>query len=354
MLDIHRTLLLRLLISWLAISLVIGGGVFYYGVEKIDDKLVGVATAESAKVTAAGLALINAPVAKGGLLDHLASDFMRAHFVVVEFYDRDHKKVLEEVNPNFVAIEQHLKQHPHAFPVDGRPHYERFRVDQQTVLQVMVPLKDASGKLAGFFEGVFAVDAETLAGLQEDLVITLVTTLLVALLTTLVLYPVILTLNRDVVRFSRDLLRSNVELMEVLGSAIAKRDSDTNIHNYRVAIYAVKLAETAKLDATRIRDLIGGAFLHDVGKIGISDSILLKPARLDEREFAAMKTHVAIGVDIIEKSNWLQQARDVVEFHHEKYDGNGYLKGLRGEDIPLTARIFAIVDVFDALTSKRP
>jgi putative nucleotidyltransferase with HDIG domain len=142
--------------------------------------------------------------------------------------------------------------------------------------------------------------------------------------------------------------------MEVMGSAIAKRDSDTNIHNYRVTIYAVRLGEAVGLDLPAIRNLIAGAFLHDVGKIGITDAILLKPARLDEFEFTVMKTHVALGVDILRKSAWLERARDVVEFHHEKYDGSGYLKGLRGEEIPVVARIFAIVDVFDALTSKRP
>ncbi|MDP2751446.1 MAG: HD domain-containing protein, partial [Rhodocyclaceae bacterium] len=174
------------------------------------------------------------------------------------------------------------------------------------------------------------------------------------LATTLILYPVILALNRDVLRQARALLKGNVELMEVLGSAIAKRDSDTNIHNYRVAIYAVHLARAAGLDAEAIRHLIAGAFLHDVGKIGISDTILLKPGRLDEAEFTTMKTHVALGVDILQKSDWLKQAREVVEFHHEKFDGSGYMKHLSGEEIPIAARIFAIVDVFDALTSQRP
>ncbi len=352
--DIHRTLLRRLLISWLAISLTIGGAVLYYGIEKIDDQLVGLATADASRLSAAALAQINGAAPGADAVQQLASGFVRDHFVVVELYNRDRAKVAEEVNPNFEAVEQYLKQHPHSFPFDGRPHYERFAVGEQTVLQVLVPLKDASGKLAGFFEGVFIVDSETLDRLQRELAVLLLTTLLVVLLTTLVLYPVILSLNRDVVRFSRDLLKGNVELMEVLGSAIAKRDSDTSVHNYRVSIYAVKLAEAAGLATEAIRDLIGGAFLHDVGKIGISDAILLKPGRLDEHEFALMKTHVAMGVDIIQKSNWLQRARDVVEFHHEKFDGNGYLKGLKGEDIPLTARIFAIVDVFDALTSKRP
>ena len=354
MLNIHHILLRRLLFSWLLISLSIGGAVTYYGLAKIDDRLVDIATAESAKVSAAGLALINTPSANISPLEHLTSDFMRAHFVVVRFYDRERRKVLEEVNPAFAQIEQRLERHPHILPFDGKRHYERFLVGDQEVLQVVVPLEKPIGATSGFFEGVFVVDAQTLARLRQELAISLLTTLLAVLLTTLVLYPVILALNRDVIRFSHDLLKSNIELMEVLGSAIAKRDSDTSAHNYRVSIYAVKLAEADGLGAGAIRDLIGGAFLHDVGKIGISDAILLKPARLDEREFSTMRTHVALGVDILAKSNWLQRARDVVEFHHEKFDGSGYLKGLKGEEIPLAARIFAIVDVFDALTSRRP
>jgi HD-GYP domain-containing protein (c-di-GMP phosphodiesterase class II) len=184
--------------------------------------------------------------------------------------------------------------------------------------------------------------------------VTLAIALCTVLLTTLVLYPVIISLHRNVMKFTRDLLQGNIELMEVLGGAIAKRDSDTNIHNYRVSIYAVRLAEAAQIDADTIRELIAGAFLHDVGKIGISDNILLKPAKLSEAEFEVMKTHVTLGVDILAKSNWLKSARDVVEFHHEKFNGGGYVRGLSGEAIPISARVFAIVDVFDALTSKRP
>lgn len=247
-----------------------------------------------------------------------------------------------------------MKQRGHQFPQDDQPHYQRFTLGDDMVLQVVVPLRDKAQSIAGYFEGVFLIDRETLERLRGELALSLLTVLAAVLLTTLTLYPVIVGLNREVVRFSRDLLKGNIELMEVLGSAIAKRDSDTNVHNYRVSIYAVRLAEAAGLPATQIRELITGAFLHDVGKIGISDAILLKPGRLDESEFAIMKQHVAIGVDILKKSDWLQQARDVVEFHHEKYDGSGYLRGLKGDAIPVTARIFAIVDVFDALTSRRP
>ena len=142
--------------------------------------------------------------------------------------------------------------------------------------------------------------------------------------------------------------------MEVMGAAIAKRDSDTHAHNYRVTLYALALGRAAELPAPTLRTLIAGAFLHDVGKIGIPDAILLKPAKLSTEEFETMKQHVALGRDILASATWLAQAIDVAEFHHEKFDGSGYLRGLAGEDIPLTARVFAIADVFDALTSRRP
>jgi len=103
-----------------------------------------------------------------------------------------------------------------------------------------------------------------------------------------------------------------------------------------------------------MRSLIKGAFIHDVGKIAIRDSILLKPGRLDADEFAEMKTHVSHGGDIVRQTEWLADAAEVVKYHHEKFDGSGYLTGLGGEDIPVIARIFAIADVFDALTSARP
>jgi len=354
MLNIHRTLLQRMVIGWVCISLAVGSSVLYYGIESIDDQLVGLATSESTKLTDASLRLINGDDADHAALKHLAEEFVRGQFVVVEIYNRERKRILEQVNPQQQPIEDHLKQHGHAFPPGAVPQYERFVVGDQSVLQVMVPLKDAAGAIAGYFEGVIVIDPDTLDRLRRDLAVTLGIALCTVLLTTLVLYPMIMSLNRNVIQFTRDLLRGNIELMEVLGGAIAKRDSDTNIHNYRVSIYAVRLAEAAGLDADAIRSLVAGAFLHDVGKIGISDNILLKPGKLSEAEFEVMKTHVTLGVDILAKSNWLKSARDVVEFHHEKFDGKGYMLGLKGEDIPVNARVFAIVDVFDALTSKRP
>jgi len=150
------------------------------------------------------------------------------------------------------------------------------------------------------------------------------------------------------------LLEANIEMIEVLGSAIAKRDSDTSAHNYRVTLIALALAEAHGLERPALQALVKGSFLHDVGKIGISDTILLKPGRLDHDEFETMKTHVLHGTDIVSRYGWLRDALDIVRYHHEKFDGRGYPEGLSGVTIPVSARIFAVADVFDALTSARP
>ena len=354
MLNIHRILFRRLLISWLVVSAVVGGGVFLYGVERIDDQIVDIAIAESQKFAGQGLPLMRSATGNCTALEMLVEQYAREHFVMIELYDAEHHQLVKKVNPKHAALEKTLSSRGHKFPQDQAYHYERFRHEGQTLLQVLIPLRDSEKNIAGYFEGEFLVDEATMNRLHQELTLTLLAILSAVLLTVIVLYPVVMSLNRDVIRHTRELLLGNIELMEVLGSAIAKRDSDTNVHNYRVSIYAVRLAEAIGLPVDGIRTLIAGAFLHDVGKIGISDAILLKPAKLTEEEFSVMKTHVALGVDILAKSTWLQTARDVVECHHEKFNGTGYGQGLAGDDIPINARIFAIVDVFDALTSKRP
>lgn len=352
--ELHKKILNRLMAAWVAISLVLGGGVVLYGFTTIDKQLVALASSESARLAQSKLpALRNVPADALGL-EGVAADFARRQFVSVELFDRGGQPVVAEINPRHADLANAFARAHKRLPVEGELHYEKHRLNDATVLQVMIPLVDAAGDSVGHFQGVFLIDPATITRLRTNIALTLAVVLGAVLLTTLVLYPVILALNRDVMRYSQNLLHANIDLMEVMGSAIAKRDSDTNIHNYRVAVYAVRLAEAAGLDAQAIGNLIAGAFLHDVGKIGITDAILLKPGRLDAAEFAIMRSHVSLGVDILRKSVWLERARDVVEFHHEKFDGSGYLKGLKGEEIPINARIFAIVDVFDALTSKRP
>lgn len=352
--NIHNIVVRRLALAWMILSIVLGVVVFYLETESADDRILNLAVLETQSFTSENLHRLNQPDPDLSGLRQKTAEFLKSHFVIVELYNRDKKKTLEGVDPGKDEVEAELKKNPHSFPLADATYYRKLLIGGNVFLQVLLPLKEKNGALAGYFEGVYQVDAETLNNVRNDVIRALILVVVIVLATTLALYPIIISLNRNLVDLSRDLLKGNIELMEVLGNAVAKRDSDTSVHNYRVTIYAIRLAEAVKLPDAGLRDLIAGAFLHDVGKIGISDNILLKPGRLTDEEFAVMRTHVALGVDILAKSDWLLDARDVVEFHHEKFDGSGYLKGLKGEAIPLNARIFAIVDVFDALISERP
>ncbi|HNJ76001.1 MAG TPA: HD domain-containing phosphohydrolase [Azospira sp.] len=353
--PIHRIILSRLAAAWVALSLLFGGVAYVIELEKIDDFVVALATAESERFKLFGIPLDPAEdSASARLLQSRAREFASENFVVIEVYNRQRQRLVEAVNPRHERIEHELSKRGHEFPKDDRPHYQRMTIDETTLVQTVVPLRGPDQQISGYFEGVFIVDQATMKRLREDLIHALTVTLVAVLLTTVALYPVILSLNRKVLDFSREVVKGNLEMASVLGAAIAKRDSDTNAHNFRVTLYAIALGEAVGIDATAMRALILGAFLHDVGKIGISDNILLKPAKLDPEEFAIMRTHVTLGLDILQDAEWLQAATDVVGNHHEKFDGTGYPRGLKGEAIPLNARIFAIVDVFDALASERP
>lgn len=349
--DLHHLVINRLLAAWVGISLIIGGGVAYVGLGKIDDQLAAQAAEAAARFS--GMRLAEAPEDEAAA--RVADELVRWHFIAVDVYNRDHIRVTRVMRPTHANLEPELDRLGRLdFPAAGQREFRKLTIAGENVLQVMLPLHDGGGAVSGYFEGFFVVDPATLSRLRRDMAITLGIVLCAVLLTAIAFYPVILSLNRDVMRYSHDLLKGNIELMETLGSAVAQRDSNTSLHNYRVTIYSVRLAEAVGLDRNSIRQLIAGAFLHDVGKIGISDTILLKPAKLSADEFGTMKTHVKLGVELLGKSPWLQRARDVVEFHHERFDGTGYPAGLSGTAIPVRARIFAIIDVFDALTSKRP
>ena len=154
--------------------------------------------------------------------------------------------------------------------------------------------------------------------------------------------------------FERRLLEQNIQTAEVLGTAITMRDHDTGAHNFRVALYAGAFGEELGFDQGTLRDLIAGAFLHDIGKIAIPDRILLKAGKLSDDEALVMREHCGYGAQLIEELPAFRGAVPVVRHHHERYDGSGYPDRLADERIPVIARAFAIVDVFDALVSDRP
>ncbi len=257
----------------------------------------------------------------------------------------------EEI-PNLDRLVEEAKRQ--ASPVDDRPVVVPLaKIDNRYTFAIGLRV-DYKGETLAQLRGLYVITPEVMRQFWLDIVRSVGASILIVILVSGLHYPVLRQLVDRLGQLSINLLDANLETLQGFGSAIAKRDSDTDAHNFRVTIYAVKLAEAVDLNAGSIRTLVKGAFLHDVGKIGIRDHILLKPGRLEPDEFEIMKTHVKHGLDIVNNCHWLRDAGEVVGNHHEKFDGTGYYQALKGEEIPITARIFAIVDVFDALTSERP
>jgi putative nucleotidyltransferase with HDIG domain len=144
------------------------------------------------------------------------------------------------------------------------------------------------------------------------------------------------------------------ETLEALGAALDLRDNETAGHSRRVTLYSLEIAKAMECSKELSRQLTWAAFLHDIGKIGIPDSILLKTRRLTSEEMAIMQTHVRIGFNLLSQIAFLAPASEIVLTHHERFDGTGYPQGLMGDEIPLGARIFAVADTLDAITSDRP
>ena len=163
-------------------------------------------------------------------------------------------------------------------------------------------------------------------------------------------------LEREVKHQTRELIHSRLQVVQRLGRAAEFKDNETGLHVIRMSHYSRLLAQAYGGSERWVDMLFTAAPMHDVGKIGIADYILLKPGRLDADEWEIMKKHTLYGAEIVgdDSSPLLQMSRTIALTHHEKWDGSGYPAGLAGTDIPLEGRITAISDVFDALTSSRP
>jgi putative nucleotidyltransferase with HDIG domain len=151
-----------------------------------------------------------------------------------------------------------------------------------------------------------------------------------------------------------DLEKSYDITLEAMGDALDLRDAETEGHSRRVTAYTITLARRLGLNAEQLRIIARGAFLHDIGKIATPDCILLKPAKLDPAETEIMRQHCTRGYEMVHKIPFLSEAAEIIYAHQETFDGRGYPRGLSGEQIPLGARIFAIADTLDAITSDRP
>ncbi len=195
--------------------------------------------------------------------------------------------------------------------------------------------------------GFLRVSDKVVADFIENAIVICGITSFIAMLVSFVQYYIS-------IKVSRTLVKANVKTLLLLGNTIALRDNDTFHHNLRVMIYSYYFGTIMRLAEQQMNELISGALLHDIGKIGIPDAVLQKPGKLTSDEFEVIKSHVALGEKIMVNSDWVESGVDIIKYHHERFDGKGYPHKLSGNDIPIIARMFAIVDVFDAITSERP
>jgi len=365
--SIHRVLLLRLTVATIVLSVLFAALAFYKNQQRIEEEVVELAHLRVNQFGQSIQDLLESPAElTSTVLKRRFDEFIQnsgpvvirdGHFVLVHIYDQTGRLLLDVADESFTAlsaVRQAVEDADIAQLKADDFHVVTTELAGLPLVGVAVPLNNSANEVAAQVVGVFAISTEAIEAIRGDILLTMLYVIGVVFATAIVIYPIIGRLLGQLSRQALRLLDSNLETLRVIGGAIAKRDSDTDAHNYRVSVYSVYLAEAIGLPRSQIRSLIKGALLHDVGKLGIRDNILLKPGKLTDDEFAVMKTHVDHGMDLTDPAAWLKDAQAVIGSHHEKFDGAGYPEGLKGEAIPLAARIFAVTDVFDALTSQRP
>lgn len=160
--------------------------------------------------------------------------------------------------------------------------------------------------------------------------------------------------QNDKLKYIEEIAELHMNTIESLAIAIDAKDQTTHGHVRRTQIYATEMGKLLKVTESELRALVAGALLHDIGKLAVPEYILNKPGKLTEAEFAKMKIHPTVGGDILKRVNFPYPVEDIVRYHHEKWDGSGYPRGLRAEQIPLVARIISVVDFYDATRCDRP
>ena len=343
--SIHFRALPGLILACLLLAAATGSLAYLFQLGRVDTHLLHLAQVESAHLLDAS--------ASNGDLDKGMSLLTQGQFLLARIYDPAGHLLGQAVSRQ---ADRRLANYasPTPLPFDlEHARSQRVRIDTVSVLELSLPLV-RDGHTWALLQGIYQASPANQKAIHDEILNGVALVVLAVLVTAIIVYRLTISLYRRLSRPSTTAQAGNLEVLEVVGNMIASRDAESSAHNYRVTLYALSLAHEAGLPESAMNGLIAGSFLHDIGKITVSDAILRKPQRLSESEVGEMRLHVRRGVDLVKRSRWLAEAREIIEFHHERFDGSGYPRGVGGERIPLAARIFAIAEVFDALTSVRP
>jgi HD-GYP domain-containing protein (c-di-GMP phosphodiesterase class II) len=248
--HIHRKLIIRLLLVSVILSILIGVVVYFIEIKKVDEYVVGLAMEESQGFVKGNTDYLNSPdpFHRELLRQESWKHIQEKHFVMVELYDRNKQKIVEVLHPDSQSIEEKINKHRLDIFMADAMHYVKFYgAYGQIYLSVLIPLKVEQTEIIGYFNGVYEVGAKTMSEIKNRITFSLIQVVFIVFFTAAVIYPIVIALNRNLIKLMVDLSHANIGMLKVLGSAIAKRDSDTNIHNYRVTIYAIHLAEATGL-----------------------------------------------------------------------------------------------------------
>lgn len=338
----------------LVLVLIIGFAAVYYYLEQQNGKYISHQIELSQKELAGALTYsnLNANEKLKGYFEHSRHQIVASNILKLELRDQNQTVIIEYEKK---VVPEHAQ---YVFQTILLP-------PSKSLDYVMIPYGDnhfalvyikkiASGDRYYTIKMIVMLPSDTISVMRDTMRKIIIAVSLILLLVVIGIFPIIYQQYAQINKEKMKLVQSNFETLKTLGNAVALRDSDTYEHNYRVTYYTIKLAQALNVPSEHIPSLIKGAFLHDIGKIGISDTLLLKPSKLNADEFTSIQKHVVFGLKMIDSIDWLDDAKTIIGCHHERYDGKGYPRHLAGEEIPYSARIFAVVDVFDALTSKRP
>ncbi|MDD2839203.1 MAG: HD-GYP domain-containing protein [Sulfuricurvum sp.] len=334
--------------------MIIGFAAVYYYLEQQNGKYISHQIELSQKELAGALTYsnLNANEKLKGYFEHSRHQIVASNILKLELRDQNQTVIIEYEKK---VVPEHAQ---YVFQTILLP-------PSKSLDYVMIPYGDnhfalvyikkiVSGDRYYTIKMIVMLPSDTISVMRDTMRKIIIAVSLILLLVVIGIFPIIYQQYAQINKEKMKLVQSNFETLKTLGNAVALRDSDTYEHNYRVTYYTIKLAQALNVPSEHIPSLIKGAFLHDIGKIGISDTLLLKPSKLNADEFTSIQKHVVFGLKMIDSIDWLDDAKTIIGCHHERYDGKGYPRHLAGEEIPYSARIFAVVDVFDALTSKRP